>query len=237
MNIAHPVSLTLVLLSAIAACGSQGPAISKARTADAAGFTSMQALVPDITLDMRYAGSNNFVGTPIDGYEAPRCYLLTPVAQALQRVELALREQQMRLRIFDCYRPVRAVKHFGRWVSDLDDQRTKPAYYPALDKTQLHGVYIARSSGHSRGATLDLTLMRCDANGRCTDLDMGTAFDFFDPLANTDSPDATAQQRENRQLLRAAMEKEGFQNYAMEWWHYTFRPEPSQDVAYDFVVR
>ena len=197
----------------------------------------MQALVPDISLDIRYAGSNNFVGMPVEGYEASRCYLLKPVAEALKRVELALREQQLRLRIFDCYRPVRAVEHFGRWAHDLDDQRTKPAFYPSLDKTQLLGVYIGKRSGHSRGATIDLTLMRCDAAGHCTSLDMGTEFDFFDPLANTDSPRATLQQHENRQLLRAAMEKEGFQNYPMEWWHYTYQPEPSPDVAYDFPVK
>ena len=177
------------------------------------------------------------VGAPVDGYEAADCYLLEPVAEALQRVELALREQKMRLRIFDCYRPVRAVSHFVRWADDVDDQRTKPAFYPSLDKTQLLGVYIGRRSGHSRGATIDLTLMRCDAGGQCTSLDMGTDFDFFDPLANTDSPQATPQQRENRQLLRIAMEKEGFQNYPMELWHYTFRPEPSLDMAYDFPVK
>ena len=230
MKIVRPVLWIFAPLFALAACGGgDALVVSEARTADAAGFASMRALVPDMSLDIRYAGSNNFIGAPVDGYEAADCYLLEPVAEALQRVELALREQKMRLRIFDCYRPVRAVSHFVRWADDVDDQRTKPAFYPSLDKTQLLGVYIGRRSGHSRGATIDLTLMRCDAGGQCTSLDMGTDFDFFDPLANTDSPQATPQQRENRQLLRIAMEKEGFQNYPMEWWHYTFRPEPSPD--------
>lgn len=198
-------------------------------------MVSIGSLVPDIALDMRYAGSGNFVGKPVRGYEASRCYLLKPVAEALQRVEMALRQQSMRLRIFDCYRPVRAVQHFVEWAGDLSDQKTKARHYPKLDKSQLLGDYIAPTSGHSRGATLDLTLMSCTAD--CVSLDMGTDFDFFDARANTDSPDVTSQQRENRQRLRAAMQKEGFRNYAMEWWHYTFQPEPSADTAYDFVVK
>jgi len=213
------------------------PTVSPAQTAEAAGMVSIQSLVPDISLDMRYASDNNFVGKPVRGYDAAHCYLLKPAAEALQRVELALRQQSMRLRIFDCFRPVRAVKNFVAWAGDLSDQKTKSRYYPRLDKSELLGDYIAPTSGHSRGATLDLTLMTCPVEGQCTSLDMGTDFDFFDTRANTDSPDATPQQHENRQRLRAAMEKEGFQNYAMEWWHYTFQPEPSKDTAYDFPVR
>ena len=197
---------------------------------------SIQALVPDIRLDMRYAGSANFVGTPITGYAAPRCYLLRPAAQALQRVELALRKQDLRLQIFDCYRPVRAVQHFVAWAGDASDQRTKASYYPNLAKSQLLGDYIAPTSGHSRGATLDLTLLQCAGN-ECTALDMGTDFDFFDTRAHTDAPGITPAQRQNRQRLRAAMEREGFQNYAMEWWHYTLKPEPAPDQAYDFPVQ
>lgn len=214
----------------------RAPAISSAPTAEAAGLVSIQALVPDIHLDMRYAGAANFVGTTITGYDAPRCYLLRPVAEALQRVEMALREQNQRLQLFDCYRPVRAVQHFVKWAGDSADQQTKAIYYPNLAKSQLLGDYIAPTSGHSRGATLDLTLMQCEGS-RCTAFDMGTNFDFFDVRAHTDAADITPLQRENRQRLRAAMEAEGFQNYAMEWWHYTLKPEPSREVAYDFPVR
>ncbi len=236
MNIRRVFAGAIVVAASLAHAD-DAPKVSPAATPEAAGFVSIQALVPDIRLDIRYATSANFVGARVDGYEAPRCFLLKPVAEALQRVELALRAEQFRLRIFDCYRPVRAVGHFVRWAGDLDDQRTKPLFYPALDKSKLLGDYIASTSGHSRGATLDLTLMRCDSNGQCASLDMGTEFDFFDSLANTDSPEITPRQRENRQRLRAAMEKEGFRNYAMEWWHYTFQPEPSKDVAYDFPVK
>lgn len=225
------------LTSMSGAWTAQAPAISAATSAEAAGMVSIESLVPDIRLDMRYASDANFVGEIVRGYEASRCYLLEPAAQALGRVELALRQQSLRLRIFDCYRPVRAVQHFVEWAGDPSAQQTRPRYYPNLEKQALLGDYIAPTSGHSRGATVDLALMRCDLDGRCATLDMGTDFDFFDPLANTDSPDITPKQRENRQLLREAMEKEGFRNYPMEWWHYTLHPEPASDVAFDFPVR
>ena len=138
--------------------------------------------------------------------------------------------------MYDCYRPVRAVKHFVRWAGDLDDQRTKPEYYPRLPKTALLGDYISPTSGHSRGATIDLTMLQCDANG-CLPLDMGTPFDYFDPLANTDSPAITAEQRTNRRRLVEAMAREGFANYPMEWWHFTLKPEPTPDTFYDVPVR
>jgi D-alanyl-D-alanine dipeptidase len=195
-------------------------------------------LVPDIALEMRYAGSDNFTGVPVDGYLAPKCLLLRPVAQALQRVEASLRERHLRLKVFDCYRPARAVRHFVRWAGDLSDQRTKPQYYPNLDKRELLGGYIAPVSGHSRGATLDLTLLQCDDNGaNCKPLDMGTGFDFFDPRAHTDSPDASAVQHANRERLRDAMQAQGFRNYPLEWWHYTLVPEPTPRMLYDVPVR
>ncbi|HEY9541070.1 MAG TPA: serine hydrolase [Luteimonas sp.] len=214
------------------------PAVSPADDAQSAGMVDIRALVPDMAQDIRYAGSHNFVGTPIDGYDAPRCYLLRPVAQALQRVEAALRDSHRRLLIYDCYRPVRAVQHFMRWVNDPDDQKNKAEFYPLLGKDVLVGQYIAEHSGHSRGATLDLTLMQCDDRGEnCEPLDMGTGFDYFGELAHTDSPNVTAAQRRNRHLLRDAMQGQGFANYADEWWHYTLRPEPDPHTAYDFPLR
>jgi D-alanyl-D-alanine dipeptidase len=130
------------------------------------------------------------------------------------------------------------VKHFVRWAADLSDQRTKAAHYPDLDKSKLLGDYIAPVSGHSRGATVDLTLLQCDASDtHCAPLDMGTGFDFFGPLANTDSPQATPSQHANRALLRDAMEHGGFRNYPMEWWHYTLTPGPATDTIYDVPVQ
>src|SRR3546814_20702520 len=117
----------------------------------------IRALGPSMAQEIRYAGSHNFVGTPIDGYDAPRCYLLRPFAQALQRVEAALRDSHRRLLIYDCYRPLRAVQHFMRWVNDPEDQKNKAEFYPLLGKEVLGGQYSAKPSGHSRGATLALT--------------------------------------------------------------------------------
>ena len=197
----------------------------------------IRTLVPDIAQDIKYSGSGNFVGARVDGYEGPRCWLKREAAEALANVEAALRMQHQRLRIFDCYRPARAVAHFMRWVNDPADIKTKPAHYPDFDKPQLLDGYIAPMSGHSRGATIDLTLLQCDANGAaCTPLDMGTEFDFFGTRANTDSPDVDARQRANRLRLRDAMHAAGFRNYPMEWWHFTFRPEPTPGTYYDVPV-
>lgn len=221
---------------ALAACASTPPMeIDPATTPEAAGLVDIRTLVPDIDLDMRYAGSNNFTGATVDGYGAPRCYLLEPAAKAIQRAEAALRAEGFRLRIFDCYRPARAVRSFVAWANNADE-RTKARFYPALEKPDLLGGYISPTSGHSRGATIDLTLMRCDAAGACTPLDMGTGFDFFDPLANTDSPHATPEQRANRDRLRAAMARAGLKNYPMEWWHFTLDPEPAPKRFFDVPI-
>lgn len=211
--------------------------VSPATTPEQAELVDIATLVPDIRLDIRYAGHDNFVGEKVRGYLAPKCYLLRPAAEALQKVEQDLRQQGLALKIFDCYRPVRAVKHFVAWAADLEDQRTKPAYYPNLGKGELlGGGYIAESSGHSRGATVDLTLMRCEG-GDCVELDMGTGFDFFDARANTDHAAINPTQRANRQRLLEAMARQGFRNYPMEWWHYTLQPEPTPHTAYDVPVQ
>ena len=214
------------------------PTLSPATTAEAANLVDIRSLVPDIAEDIKYAGSDNFVGRPVDGYRAPKCFLLRPVAEALARVEHELRGQHLRLKIWDCYRPARAVADFVRWAHDLGDQRTKPQHYPTLDKSKLLDGYIASVSGHSRGATVDLGIEQCAADGSpCKPLDTGTDFDYFGTLANTDHPGITPVQRANRQRLLAAMAREGFKNYPMEWWHYTFTPEPTPHTLYDVPVQ
>jgi D-alanyl-D-alanine dipeptidase len=223
----------LVVIGGIA--HAEHPTLSPAKTAAAANLVDIRSLVPDIAEDIKYAGSDNFVGAPVDGYRASKCYLLPVAAQALARVEHALRPHGLRLRIWDCYRPARAVAHFVRWAHDLADQRTKSAHYPDLDKSALLGDYIAPVSGHSRAATVDLTLERC-ADGACAPLDMGTDFDLFGPRANTGSPLASPAQRANRERLRKAMAAQGFRNYPLEWWHYTLSPEPAPDLMYDVPV-
>jgi D-alanyl-D-alanine dipeptidase len=209
--------------------------VSDATTPTEADLVDITSLVPDIALDIRYAGPDNFVGAPVDGYRAPKCYLRSAAAQALAQVESDLRTDGLRLKLFDCYRPVRAVARFMRWAADLDDQRTKAGYYPNLDKRLLLGEYIAAVSGHSRGFTVDLTLQRCDAAG-CMPLDMGTAFDFFDPRANTAAAGITPSQRANRTRLVDAMRARGFANYPMEWWHFTVDPLPKPAPLHDVVV-
>ena len=231
-----------LLLAALLACvaplrAGEPPVLSPARSMDEAGLVDIRTLVPDLSQEIRYAGSHNFVGVPIDGYLAPRCWLKREAAQALARVEASLRKQHQRLRVYDCYRPARAVAQFVRWMDDAADTRTKAEFYPDLDKPQLRGVYIAPVSGHSRGGTVDLTLLQCDARGAaCTPLDMGTAFDFFGTRANTDSAEVSAVQRANRHRLRDAMAAEGFANLPEEWWHFRLDPEPSPDRYYDVPV-
>ena len=230
----RPAFLFALWAIASLAHADDAPRVSDATTMEQAGMADIRSLVPDMSQAIAYAGSDNFVGVPVDGYEAPRCWLKREAAEALARVEASLRQRHMRLRIFDCYRPARAVAHFVRWANDLDDQRTKAVHYPKLDKSQLLGDYIAPVSGHSRGGTVDLTALQCDADdANCKPLEMGTKFDYFGTLANTDSPEATEEQRENRQLLLKAMDAQGFGNYPMEWWHYTFRSEPALDTLYD----
>ena len=210
--------------------------VSPATTEEQAGLVDVSTLAPDLRVEMRYAGSDNFTGAVVPGYEAKKCLLLGSAALALAAVQADLRAKGMSLEIFDCYRPVRAVHAFVDWAHDLSDQRTKAEHYPNVDKSQLLGPYIAETSGHSRGATVDLGLLRCEAQA-CTPLDMGAEFDLFDPRANTDDPGITAAQRANRQLLLDAMKQRGFANYPLEWWHYTFKPEPTPATAYDVPVK
>ena len=213
------------------------PRVSAATTMDQAGMVDIRRLVPDMSQEIAYRGSDNFVGTPVEGYEAPRCWLKRDAAEALARVDADLRENNLRLRIYDCYRPTRAVAHFVRWAHDLDDQRTKATHYPALDKTELLDGYIAPVSGHSRGRTVDLTVLRCDdRGGACEPLDMGTHFDYFGTRANTDTAEVSAAQLANRHLLRDAMQAHGFSNYPMEWWHYTLAVDGPPGELYDVPV-
>lgn len=230
--------LAIVLLACSASLrAGEPPVLSPARTMEEAGLVDIRTLVPDLSQDIRYFGSDNFVGARVDGYDAPRCWLKREAAEALARVEAELRKRHQRLRVFDCYRPARAVAHFMRWAQDPADLKTKPAHYPDLDKPALLGGYIAPVSGHSRGATLDLTLLQCDdRDADCTPLDMGTAFDVFGTKANTDSPLANGAQRDNRHFLRDAMAAQGFSNYPMEWWHFTFQPEPTPGLLYDVPI-
>jgi zinc D-Ala-D-Ala dipeptidase len=217
-----------VSLALIAAFGAQA-AVAQERPA---AFADVATVVPGLVTDIRYAGSHNFVGRPIDGYQAPRCLLTQPAAAALAEVARDLASQGLVIKVFDCYRPVRAVANFVRWARDLADQAEKAEFYPDLDKrTLFRDGYIASRSGHSRGSTADLTLAKADG----AELDMGTPFDFFSPKSWTEAS-VTNEQHANRMLLASAMRRRGSRGYDKEWWHFTLRSEPFPDTYFDFPV-
>ncbi|WP_105213806.1 M15 family metallopeptidase [Pseudoalteromonas sp. T1lg22] len=197
-------------------------------------FIALGELDPSIEMDIRYFGSNNFVGIKVEGYEAPKCILQRNAAKALAQVQQTAKAKGLTLKVFDCYRPQRAVDHFVRWVEDDNDIETKAEYYPNLAKDKLLGGYIAAQSGHSRGATVDLTLVD-SSSGK--ELDMGSPFDMFDTLSNTDDPRISEAQRKNRYLLRDLMMAQGFAPYPLEWWHFSLKPQPYPNTYFDFVVR
>ncbi|MER5487191.1 M15 family metallopeptidase [Streptomyces sp. NPDC002812] len=197
------------------------------------GFAVVAEVDASIGQDMRYATARNFTGAVVDGYDEPVCLLARPAAEALRRAQREVLRRGYSLLVYDCYRPQRAVDRFVRWARDGADQRTKAEFYPEVAKDRLIPEgYIAEKSGHSRGSTVDVTLTRL---GRGP-LDMGTPFDFFDPLAHTDSPRVTGPARENRDLLRRVLGRQGFVNLPQEWWHFTYRPEAFPDAYFDFPV-
>jgi len=198
-----------------------------------AAFVDAATLVPGLIVEMRYAGVHNFVGRPIDGYQAPRCLLTRAAATALAEVAHDLAPRGLTLKVFDCYRPARAVAHFVRWAHDLHDTAGKREFYPGVDKNTLfRDGYIASHSGHSRGSTVDLTLAR---DGQ--ELDMGTPFDVFSVRSWPGSADVSVQARANRALFAAAMRRRGFRPYDREWWHFTLSHEPFPATYFDFPVK
>jgi D-alanyl-D-alanine dipeptidase len=204
-----------------------------------AAFVDAAGVVPGLIVEMRYAGSHNFVGRPIDGYAAPHCLLTRAAADALAAVAGDLKPRGLVLKVFDCYRPARAVANFVRWARDLKDQKMKAEFYPDVDKrTLFRDGYIASRSGHTRGSTMDLTLAKADGvELENRELDMGTSFDFFSPKSWPADPSVGAAAHANRMLLAAAMRRRGFRPYDREWWHFTLRHEPFPDTYFDFPVR
>jgi D-alanyl-D-alanine dipeptidase len=183
---------------------------------------------------MRYASSHNFVGRPIDGYQAPHCLLTQEASAALAAAVRDVAAQNLVIKVFDCYRPARAVENFVRWARDLADTAGKAEFYPDVDKrTLFRDGYIASHSGHSRGSTIDLTLATTEGH----ELDMGTPFDYFSPRSWTADSTITPQQHANRMLLASAMRRRGFRGYDKEWWHFTLRNEPFPETYFDFPVK
>jgi D-alanyl-D-alanine dipeptidase len=269
--VAGPVAVICALLAACAAPSPSSSAVPSPPTASTAsagasldvrapaGFVALSDVDPTILQDIRYHTDHNFVGRPIDGYAEPVCILTRAAAERLRAVQTAARARGYSLKVYDCYRPQRAGNDFADWARRLDEQQTKAEFYPRVDKSQLfHDGYVGGgSTSHSRGSTVDLTLVAtppaaqpsyvagqplqsCIApeGQRFADntVDMGTGFDCFDSLAHTLDPRITGQAMDNRLLLKQLMSAEGFENYVNEWWHYRLASEPYPDTYFDFPV-
>lgn len=204
------------------------------------GFTYLND--PRIILSMNYAGSENFIGRPIAGYNAKVCILTKEAHDAIKAVQdtLDTYKKEYRIRIFDAYRPTTAVADFKQWAENPNDHKMKTIYYPDLDKTELHkeGYVMFEKSSHSRGSTLDLTITIPSPKNpfNYLDLDMGTIIDLFSETSHTNFPTISEKAKNNRQFLKSAMEKHGFKNYEKEWWHFTLENEPFPNTYFDFPI-
>ena len=199
------------------------------------GFVYARDIIPELKVELRYYTSNNFVGKRVDGYKSNKLILTKQTALALKQVQVELQSQNLCLKVYDGYRPQQAVNHFMRWAKHLNDTINKKTFYPDVEKKNLFlEEYIATRSGHSRGSTVDLTIV--DGNtGK--PLNMGSAYDFFGEASWVDYQNITDRQKVNRELLQTIMLKYGFRNYPKEWWHFTLRWEPFPDSYFDFPIK
>ena len=203
-------------------------------THDPSGFVVLADYVPSIIQEIRYYSTYNFVGDRIIGYEEPCALVTKEAARALQSVSGELASQGFRLKVFDAYRPAAAVKHFVQWSVDDLDLRMKPFFYPDLDKAELfQRGYIASKSSHSRGSTVDLTLLDMQTG---KEVDMGSSFDLFSEVSHPDYRGITDEQYVNRMYLRDAMVRNGFTPIFCEWWHFTLADEPYPETYFEFPV-
>ena len=201
---------------------------------DASRFVLLSDYVPGIVQEIRYYSTYNFVGDRIDGYEEPIALLTKDAARALKVVSNQANVMGWRLKVFDAYRPARAVRHFVLWgIEDLD-QRMKPIFYPDLEKQELFKRgYIASQSSHSRGSAVDLTLLDMRTG---KEVDMGSPFDLFSEVSHPDSAAVTEAQHANRMFLQSAMVRNGFQPIDCEWWHFSLKDEPHPQTYFEFPV-
>lgn len=223
------------------------------------GFVYLRDVDPSILQDMRYASSHNFVGEPIAGYEAGECILTKDTALALAKIQKQLNQSSLTLKVYDCYRPTAAVDHFIAWSKDRSHQEMKAEFYPMVNKADVFSLgYVAMKSGHSRGSTVDLTivplpsptdasympgqkLISCSASYqqryRDNSIDMGTGFDCFDELAHGLNKNVTPVVYKHRMMLRKIMIEYGFVPYENEWWHFTLKNEPYPHNYFNFPVK
>ena len=208
--------------------------MTKDITRNASGFVLVSDMVPHVIQEIRYHSTYNFIGDRIDGYEEPVAILTKEAARALRSACGELIVKGYRMKIFDAYRPACAVRHFVLWGVEDQDIRMKQYFYPELEKQELFAKgYIAKQSSHSRGSTVDLTLIDMQTG---KELDMGSPFDLFSEKSHPDFRGITEEQYENRMLLRDAMLRNGFAPLDCEWWHFTLADEPYPDIYFDFPV-
>lgn len=199
------------------------------------GFVYVDVVIPNIDVELRYNTKNNFVGRRVDGYHTNKLILTKEAALALKEVQEELLSQNLCLLVFDGYRPQKAVNSFMSWANKLNDTINKQAFYPDVDKINLFAEdYIAKRSGHSKGSTVDVTIIDGSTN---KPLDMGTEYDFFGEASWIAYKNITTIQKENRQLLQTVMLKHGFKNYAKEWWHFTLKNEPFPNTYFNFPIK
>lgn len=244
------VAALLITMGLQTGCKSaQDVARVKDKTMDSSQFVNITDVVPDAILEIRYHSTYNFVGARIDGYEEPTALLTRQAADSLRAVSLDLKRHGYVLKIYDAYRPQRAVDHFMRWSQDLGDTITKAYFYPRLTKKEVFdGEYVATKSGHSRGSTVDLTIVDMKTG---KEVDMGGTFDWFGIESHPDygggnpetldfqqtDPNFTSVQFYNRMVLRTAMLRHGFKPLDNEWWHFTLKDEPFPDTYFNFPVK
>ena len=203
-------------------------------TMDPSGFVLLGEFVPHIVQEIRYYSTYNFIGDRIDGYEEPCALATVEAARALKSAAAELLVQGCRIKLFDAYRPARAVKHFVLWGIEDQDVRMKPYFYPDLEKQSLFAEgYIAKRSSHSRGSAVDVTLLDMKTG---KEVDMGSPFDLFSVISHPDCRDITGEQYENRMLLQKTMVRNGFRTLDCEWWHFSLEDEPYPDTYFDFPV-
>ena len=223
----HKIWLILVLCLGLAM-----PARAETISYDKTDFAEIGSVIDDAAFDIRYYSANNFTGNKIKGYKAPRAYMTKEALSALAKAAENLRAQGYRLLIWDAYRPQKAVNNFVAWINDPEDTGDK-SFYPDLQKSDLlTGNYVMAKSGHTRGSTVDLTIIKKDGGF----VDMGGTFDLFSEVSHPDYPNLTDEQKNNRQILHDAMVDAGFKALDSEWWHFTLKDEPYTDTYFDFDV-
>ena len=199
------------------------------------GFSYVKKIIPSIKSELRYCSHENFLGVPVEGYQENVLITSTRTANALKKVQEELLQKKLSLKIFDAYRPQTAVNHFVKWARKINDTIKKEDYYPNLKKRNLFKLgYISSRSGHSRGSSVDLTVVDLKTN---KELDMGSPFDFFGEISHSYHTKISEKQKANRKLLRDVMTKHGFRPYKNEWWHFTLNNEPFPNTYFDFPIK